>query len=133
MTVEIKDKLYKDISNYCKANHLVIKEYVNQLLGKQFMIDKYGDKPGVYIVPDKPVKIPSDEENGEFPPVFTKENGYLEFDKPVIEKKEVDSFPQIEKVTIDYPETEELKPEIPMTPDEDFIKEKTKPQKRKLK
>ena len=78
MTVEIKDKLYKDISNYCKVNHLVIKEYVNQLLMKQFMVDKYGDKPGVYIVPDKPVK-----DNAEFPPVITKENDHLEFDKPV--------------------------------------------------
>lgn len=133
MTVEIKDKLYKDISNYCKANHLIIKDYVNQLLAKQFMIDKYGDKPGVYIVPDKPVEVPSAEESREFPPVFTKENGHLDFDKPVIEKKEVDLFPQIENVTVDYSKTEELKPEVPMTPDEDFIKEKTKPQKRKLK
>lgn len=133
MTVEIKDKLYKDISNYCKMNHLVIKEYVNQLLTKQFMIDKYGDKPCVYIVSDKSVEVLSTEDNSEFPPVFIKENGSLEIDKPVIEKKEVDLFPQIENVTVDYSETEELKPEVPMTPDEDFIKEKTKPQKRKLK
>ena len=133
MTVEIKDKLYKDISNYCKANHLVIKEYVNELLAKQFMVDKYGDRPGVYIVPDKPVEPPSVKENTEFPPVFTKENGHLEFDKPVIEEKEVGLFPQIKNVTVDYSKTEELKPEVPMTPDEDFIKEKTKAKKRKLK
>lgn len=133
MTVEIKDKLYKDISNYCKANHLVIKEYVNELLAKQFMVDKYGDRPGVYAVPDKPVEAPSAEESNEFPPVFTKENGYLEIDKPVIEKKEVGLFPQIKNTTVDYSETEELKPVVPMTPDEDFIKEKTKSKKRKLK
>ena len=47
MNVDIKEKLYKDISDYCKANHLVIKDYVNDLLKKQFMIDKYGEKPGV--------------------------------------------------------------------------------------
>ena len=105
MTVEIKNKLYKDISNYCKANHLVIKEYVNQLLTKQFMVDKYGDKPGIYIVPDKPVEVTSAEENSEFPPVFTKENGHLGFDKPVEVEIEVKKNDKTKEYEIEMKET----------------------------
>ena len=105
MTVEIKDKLYKDISNYCKANHLVIKEYVNQLLTKQFMVDKYGDKPGVYMVPDKPVEPPSAEENSEFPPVFTKENGHLGFNRPVEVEIEVKKNEETKEYEVEMKET----------------------------
>lgn len=47
MTVDIKDKLYKSISDYCKINHLVIKDYINDLLKKSFMIDKYGEQPPI--------------------------------------------------------------------------------------
>lgn len=43
--VEIDKKLYQDIKDYCKVNNLVIKEFVNKLLRKSFMIEKYGEKP----------------------------------------------------------------------------------------
>lgn len=43
--VEIEQKLYNDIKEYCKLNHLVIKDFVNKLLRKAFTIEKYGEKP----------------------------------------------------------------------------------------
>jgi hypothetical protein len=54
MNVDIKDKIYKSISEYCRTNHLVIKDYINDLLNKSFMRDKYGDRP---FVSERPVEV----------------------------------------------------------------------------
>jgi hypothetical protein len=43
--VEIEQKLYNDIKQYCKLNGLVIKDFVNKLLKKAFTAEKYGEKP----------------------------------------------------------------------------------------
>lgn len=43
--VEIEQKLYNDIKQYCKLNGLVIKDFVNKLLKKAFTVEKYGEKP----------------------------------------------------------------------------------------
>ena len=45
MNIEIKDKLYKDIESYCTLNELNFNDYVNDLLKKAFMEEKYGDRP----------------------------------------------------------------------------------------
>jgi len=45
MNIEIKDKLYKDIESYCTLNELDFNDYVNNLLKKTFMEEKYGDRP----------------------------------------------------------------------------------------
>ena len=47
MQVAIKDKLYKDIVSYCELNELEIDTFINDLLKKSFMIEKYGEKPGI--------------------------------------------------------------------------------------
>ena len=47
MDIEIKDKLYKSIKEYCEVNDLVFNDYINQLLQKEFMLDKYGERPSV--------------------------------------------------------------------------------------
>jgi hypothetical protein len=43
--IELDKKLHKDIKEYCQLNGLVMKDFVNKLLKKAFMIEKYGDKP----------------------------------------------------------------------------------------
>jgi hypothetical protein len=60
MNIEIKDKLYKDIESYCTLNELDFNNYVNDLLKKAFMEEKYGDRPFVKAVPyEKP--LPANE------------------------------------------------------------------------
>lgn len=60
MNIEIKDKLYKDIESYCILNELDFNNYVNDLLKKAFMEEKYGDRPFAKAVPyEKP--LPANE------------------------------------------------------------------------
>ena len=46
--IELDKKLHKDIKEYCQLNGLVMKDFVNKLLKKAFMVEKYGDKPFNY-------------------------------------------------------------------------------------
>ena len=46
--IELEKKLHKDIKEYCQLNGLVMKDFVNKLLKKAFMVEKYGDKPFNY-------------------------------------------------------------------------------------
>ena len=43
--VNIDNELYNEIKDYCRINNLKIGAYINQLLKKAFMIDKYGETP----------------------------------------------------------------------------------------
>ena len=43
--VQIRPKLYADIKEYCQLNNLKIGWFVNDLLQKSFMTEKYGDSP----------------------------------------------------------------------------------------
>jgi len=57
-TVQINEKLYNNILEYCKLNNLKIKDYINEILGKCFLAEKYGDTPFAKIE----VKINKEEE-----------------------------------------------------------------------
>jgi hypothetical protein len=46
--IELDKILHKDIKEYCQLNGLVMKDFVNKLLKKAFMVEKYGDKPFNY-------------------------------------------------------------------------------------
>lgn len=43
--IELDKKLHKDIKEYCQLNGLVMKDFVNKLLKKAFMVEKYGERP----------------------------------------------------------------------------------------
>lgn len=46
MEITIKDKLYKDIIEYCKLNNIIdSNSFINNLIKEQFMVLKYGIKP----------------------------------------------------------------------------------------
>lgn len=49
--IEIDKKLHKDIKEYCQLNGLIMKDFVNKLLKKSFIVEKYGDKPFAEIKP----------------------------------------------------------------------------------
>ncbi len=63
MLVTIKDRLFKDIQSYCSINDLDIETYINDILKKSFMIEKYGEKPCVKPVKEKtePINEPKKE------------------------------------------------------------------------
>lgn len=42
-TIEINDRLFNQISEYCDTNYLFIDEYLRKLIEEGFYIDKYGD------------------------------------------------------------------------------------------
>ena len=42
---ELDKKIHKDIKEYCQLNGLVMKDFVNKLLKKAFMVEKYGERP----------------------------------------------------------------------------------------
>lgn len=44
-SISIDDKLYADIKEYCDVNELRVREYVEGLLKKAFLTDKYGATP----------------------------------------------------------------------------------------
>ena len=43
--VNIDDKLYQEIREYCRLNKLTISVFVNDLLKKTFLVEKYDDAP----------------------------------------------------------------------------------------
>lgn len=43
--MEIEKKLNKEITDYCKANNLQKGDFINRLLKKAFLLEKYGEKP----------------------------------------------------------------------------------------
>ena len=97
----IEEKLYENVRDYCEINGLDIKKYINQKLKSALMLDKYGSSP------------------------FSREESVEDG------KMRQDDIPFIvESEKIDFSGQQELKPEIPMTPDDDFIKEKKEKEKK---
>lgn len=46
MLIEIDEKLVNQINEYCLLNEIDEKKFIYKLLNKQFMVEKYGEKPG---------------------------------------------------------------------------------------
>lgn len=73
--MDIEEKLYAEIKEYCKLNGLKVTKYVNELLREAFMRDKYGERPQIgnkkveknITNEEKEVKIYKIEEKPEKP------------------------------------------------------------------
>jgi hypothetical protein len=125
MQVEIKDKLYKDILSYCVLNELDVTNFVNDLLNKQFVVEKYGERPAIFEQTKKveQTKVISESIN-----------------EPIKQDETVEIPFTLEPVVVDYSKTEELKPEPPMITREELmemydqkeVQEKPKKKRRKL-
>jgi len=120
MQVEIKDKLYKDILSYCVLNELDVTNFVNDLLKKQFVVEKYGERPAIFEQTKKveQTKVISESIN-----------------EPIKQDETVEIPFTLEPVVVDYSKTEELKPEPPMITREELMEmysqEKTQEQPKK--
>jgi hypothetical protein len=86
--IEIDKKLHKDIKEYCQLNGIVMKDFVNKLLKKAFMVEKYGEKP---FTSNEVVSIPyvsnlevTLEGPADLPPI-TNEKVLEKFTKPTEE------------------------------------------------
>lgn len=85
--VEIDEKLYNDIKVYCSLNALKIKAFVNELLKKAFIIEKYGETP--FSSP----QLHNDEQN------IAEEKQESNKTDLAIEKQEVEHSTEITSVT----------------------------------
>ncbi len=56
-SVSISGRLYADIKDYCDFNGLRVNAFVEELLGKAFTVEKFGDRPFSKVAVD-----PGDEE-----------------------------------------------------------------------
>lgn len=88
--IELDKKLHKDIKEYCQLNGLVIKDFVNKLLKKAFMVEKYGERPfssnDVAFAPYVPNLEVTLEEPAGLPPI-TNEKIIERHTKPFAEPK----------------------------------------------
>ena len=41
----IENSLFNDIQEYCNVNSLDVKEFINSLLRRSFVIERYGERP----------------------------------------------------------------------------------------
>lgn len=79
--MEIDKDLYNEIKKYCVLNGIKPKEYVNDLLKKAFLRDRYGEKPNFMVLPLRP------EPKVEKTPAKVTVIEAEETDRPVPEKK----------------------------------------------
>lgn len=109
MNVNVKEKLYKQIKDYCSINNLPIGEYINDLLQKAFMVDKYGEKPSVLNTPKKKEKEPivTFEEQNETTLITIEENTKIEESNVAKEELKHDA---ILVQDIEEEKTEKIKP-----------------------
>lgn len=88
--IELDKKLHKDIKEYCQLNGLIMKDFVNKLLKKAFMVEKYGDKPfssnDVVLMPYVPTLEVTIEGPANLPPI-TNEKITERHTKPFAEPK----------------------------------------------
>lgn len=43
----IQQKLLKDIKSYCEINNIDVNNFINTILKKAFLIEKYGETPNI--------------------------------------------------------------------------------------
>lgn len=101
MKIEIDNKIYNGISTYCALNEMNTITYINDLLKKAFMIDKYSEKPQI--------KIKGENDSSETNKEIKKENVLSDKNKENIEiKKSNDQEIKIDQ-TVNKVKTRKLK------------------------
>lgn len=112
--IQINNELYKDIQAFCKMNSLKIADFINEMVEKQFLVEKYGDisfgtinhssnrkisqietENGLNVVCEEPEKEVKEtpvevDRNITNSPQENEPNGEIEspvYDKPVIPQK----------------------------------------------
>ena len=141
--VEIDKRLYQEIKDYCKLNNLVIKDFVNKLLKKAFIIEKYGDRP----FSENNITIGNDAIQKLTDSVFAKTEvnpsyyGEAETDNRVIGKMELPDEPPYNTMIvttepikeIEVQDTKEIKDIVEVEPKKEEPKPQVKRKSRKRK
>jgi hypothetical protein len=84
-SISIDFDLFTEINQYCKANNLKVMSKIEEMLRKQFIIEKWGEIPSIFM--------PQENELDE-----------SEKDKPIIETKKI----EIEKESTDSNESDNI-------------------------
>ena len=97
-SIKIEAELYKDITEYCKANGLKINKFCNELLKKAFMVEKYGDIPfGTFEkVEDEPKKEEIEPKEVVSEPIAPKS-------EPIIPQNEPIQVEEVNKEVVEAP------------------------------
>ena len=106
--VQISDKLYKDIFAYCELNQLETGTFIEDLIKKYFIIEKYGSRPAIFEETGKPKEtVVAEKKLKPEPKVETKE-----IPIPAEVKKELEeaSLKEVVNVIIEDSEKKEEKP-----------------------
>lgn len=48
MTFDLNDKIANEIASYCESNNIEISVFIEEIVKKGFMIEKYGNKPNIH-------------------------------------------------------------------------------------
>ena len=98
---QINTRLLKDISQYCEMNSIDIEKFVNDILRKGFMLEKYGERPGIV----------NDVQSGTISDVKVKENVVEEKQQEALSKEE--SQVTVETTNTNVPKAQTNKPVEP--------------------
>lgn len=98
---QINTRLLKDISQYCEMNSIDLEKFVNDILRKGFMLEKYGERPGIV----------NDVQSGTISDVKVKENVVEAKQQEVIAKEE--SQVTVETTNTNVPKAQTNKPVEP--------------------
>ena len=96
---KLDERLMRDIEQYCGLNGLDIESYVNRLLRRAFMVDKYGERPRPLASVGKKIEEKADEKSVEYT-FNVKIEEETEKDKPSnieIDEKQIDNVKKEEK------------------------------------
>jgi len=63
--INLNQNLIKEIEQYCKLNDLDINVFVNDLLKKSFLLEKYGEKPDILLNKKTENKVQAEPKTNE--------------------------------------------------------------------
>lgn len=91
--IEIEKTLYRGIKDYCGYNGLKVTAFINEILQKAFMKEKYGEAPPFLLkkqdnpLPDVTENTDNAKSKGEIQPIITETEPKKEITTPKGKKK----------------------------------------------
>jgi hypothetical protein len=100
--VEISDKTYEDLKEFCNLNDLKIGQFADKLIRDGLMIEMYGDVPftNYHIKPPQEIKVIEVKGTLNKDGTFEQEGV-----KPIDEETKVQMIETMEKVEAEHPQT----------------------------
>jgi hypothetical protein len=100
--IEISDKTYNELKEYCTLNHIKMGQYADKLLYESLMIEKYGDTPFT----NYHIKLPQEIKVIEVKGTLNKDGTFeQEGVKPIDEETKAQMIEVMEKVETEHPQT----------------------------